>query len=76
KTACQEILCQLKSQKQIPSKALLLVLVIVIIKKVRCILIRYSSSPMKAYVRGWYDIKNRAGKDYSLGEGVITLPAL
>lgn len=31
---------------------------------------------MKAYVRGWYDIKNRAGKDYSLGEGVITLPAL
>ena len=22
---------------------------------------------MKAYVHGWYDIKNRAGKDYSLG---------
>ena len=30
---------------------------------------------MKAYVQGWYDIKNRAGKDYFLG-GVITLPAL
>ena len=30
---------------------------------------------MKAYAQGWYDIKNRADKDYSLG-GVITLPAL
>ena len=31
---------------------------------------------MKAYAQGWYDIKNRAGKGYSLGGGVITLPAL